>query len=85
MEGAVYLLCAATALLCAGLLLWRYRRSGARLLVWCGLCFLGLALENLALFVDIVLVPEVDLSAIHLPAALAGVLVLLYGLVWENP
>ncbi len=83
MEGFVYLLCAATALVCGSLLLRGYRRRGLRLLLWCGLCFLALTLDNLLLFVDLVMVPEVDLSAFHLAAGLFGVALLLFGLVWE--
>ncbi len=83
MEGAVYLLCAATALACCALLLRGYRRSRARLLLWCGLCFLALTAENVILFVDVVVFPDTDLSGLHLSAALLGVALLLYGLIWE--
>jgi hypothetical protein len=83
-EGAVYLLCAATALACAALLMRGYRRSRTRLLLWCGLCFLAMAGENVALFMDLVLFPTLDLSALRRAAALAGVLLLMYGLVWEG-
>jgi hypothetical protein len=83
-EGAVYLLCAATALACAALLLRGYRRSRARLLLWCGLFFAALAVENLTLFVDLVLVPETDLSALTSAAGFLGMLVLLYGLIWDS-
>jgi Family of unknown function (DUF5985) len=82
-EGAVYLLCAATALVSALLLLRGFRRSRTRLLLWCGLCFLALALENAVLFLDLIVLPETDLSAVRTAAALAGGLALLYGLVWE--
>ncbi|HEY1379205.1 MAG TPA: DUF5985 family protein [Gemmataceae bacterium] len=84
MEGAVYLLCAATALAGGVLLLRGYGRSRTRLLLWCGLCFLALALENVILFVDRELLPETDLTAERTAVALAGVLLLLYGLVWET-
>ncbi len=83
MEGGAYLLCAATALVCSLLLLRGYRRSKTRLLLWCGLCFLALALDNLALFVDLVLLPETDLSLLPALAALVGIALLLYGLIWE--
>jgi hypothetical protein len=79
----VYLLCALTALACAALLLRAYRRSGARLLLWAGLCFLGLTLNNALVFVDLVVVPSVDLFTWRNLAALAGLAVLLYGLVWD--
>ena len=85
MEGAAYLTCAATALVCAALLLRSYRRTGTRLLLWCGLCFIALTLDNVALFIDQVLFPDIDLSGLHLGAAMVGVILLLYGLVWETP
>ena len=85
MEAVVYVLCTATALACAVLLLRGYRRSGFRLLFWSGVCFLGLLLENAVLFVDrVVIGPETDLSLFRLSAALVGVAALLYGLIWEK-
>jgi hypothetical protein len=82
-EELVYLLCAATALCCCLLLLRGYRRSRVQLLLWCGLFFLGLVLENVILFIDLVLVPQIDLSGLRTSAALAGSMMLLYGLIWE--
>ena len=49
MASVVYALCALTSLACAVLLLRAYRRSWARLLFWSGLCFVGLALNNVLL------------------------------------
>jgi hypothetical protein len=83
LEGAVYVLCAATALACAVLLLRGYRRSRTRLLLWCGLCFLALTAENVVLFFDLVVFPEVNLLALRRGFALVGVSALLYGLIWE--
>lgn len=83
MEGAVYLLCAATALTCSVLLFRGYRRNGARLLLWCGLFFLSLALENAILFFDLIIVPEIDLVLVRTPIALIGVVLLLIGLIWD--
>jgi hypothetical protein len=82
-EGAIYLLCAATALACSLLLARGYRARRVRLLLWCGLFFLALAAENVILFVDVVVVPHTDLSGLRAGVGLAGVLLLLYGLVWE--
>jgi hypothetical protein len=84
MAETVYLLCAATSAACAVLLLRAHHRTGTRLLLWSGLCFVGLALNNAMLVVDLILVPEVDLSTWRLVPAVAGVAVLLYGLVWES-
>jgi hypothetical protein len=82
--NVVYILCAATSTLCAVLLYRGYRASGARLLFWSALCFLGLALNNIVLIVDVRVVPEIDLSSWRLVPALAGVALLLYGLIWET-
>jgi hypothetical protein len=68
----VYILCSATALLCAVLLLRGYWRSGAALLLWCGLFFVAMTLENAILFVDLVVVPHIDLLMVRQSVALAG-------------
>lgn len=83
MAGMVYVLCALTSLACTVLLLRGYRQSGVRLLFWSGLCFLGLALNNGLLFVDRKVFPEVDLYLLRNLPALAGLMLLLYGLIWE--
>ena len=84
MATIVYGLCALTSTVCAVLLLRGYRSTGARLLLWSGLCFLGLAVNNVILFVDMRVVPEMDLSLWRTFPALAGVALLLYGLVWDT-
>lgn len=80
----VYILCAATSALCAALLLRGYRQSGARLLFWSSLCFIGLALNNILLIIDERQVTNFDLLTWRLVPALAGVMLLLYGLIWET-
>lgn len=80
----VYALCAATGLLCAVLLLRGYRASRTKLLFWASLCFAGLALNNVLLFIDLILLPQIDLFVWRSVAALAGMSVLLYGLIWES-
>ncbi len=84
MAGAAYLSCAATALTACMLLLRAYWSNGQRLLLWSGVCFGLLAFDNVLVFVDLVLFPEVDLSITRNVAALVGVVMLLYGLVWET-
>jgi hypothetical protein len=49
----VYLLCAATSIVCAILLIRGYRRARERLLLWSGACFIGLALNNVLLVIDL--------------------------------
>lgn len=85
MAEAIYVLCGVTSLACAGLLLNGWRRSRSRVLLWSALCFVCLAVNNSLLFVDLVLLPEVPLALLRNGFALAGVLVLLWGLVWEAP
>ena len=80
----VFLLCAATSLGCAFLLLRSYRRTRVRLLFWSGLCFVGLFLNNVLLIVDVHVVPLVDLSVWRSLPAVAGIALLVYGLVWET-
>jgi len=80
----VYALCALTSVACAVLLLRRYRSSRTRLLFWASLCFLGFALNNIMLFVDLVLLPHVDLFFWRTVPALIGVTLFIYGLIWES-
>jgi hypothetical protein len=84
MAVAIYSLCTLTALLCAYLLLQAYRRGGYRLLLWSGLCFAGLTLNNILLVTDKVLLPLVDLSIWRTLVSLAAMTILLYGLIWDT-
>lgn len=81
---AVYLLCALTALTCTLLLLraWAHRR--VRLLLWSGLCFLGLTMENTLLFLELVVLPQVNLAMARNAIALAGLLCLVLGLIFDR-
>jgi hypothetical protein len=79
----VYSLCALTAALCATLLLQSFSRNGYRLLLWSGLCFAGLTLNNLLLVLDKLVFPHMDLSVWRSGVALAAMCILLYGLVWD--
>ena len=72
-----------TSLACAVLLLRAYRRMRQRLLLWSGLCFAGLALNNALLVIDTRFVPETDLSLVRTLPALVGVSLLLYGFIWD--
>ncbi len=83
MATLVYALCALTSTACAFLLLRGYTRSRVRLLLWSGLCFTGLALNNVILFVDKQVVPDMDLSVWRTIPAVAGIALLLYGFVWD--
>lgn len=85
MATIIYSLCALTSITCL-VLLWRsWRASGARLLFWSALCFAALSVNNVLLVVDRVVLPtQVDLAMWRLAWALAAVLLLLFGLVWEE-
>jgi hypothetical protein len=80
---AVYILCMLASLACAAMLFRGYRQSRVRFLLWGSLCFVGFMLNNLLLFVDLVMVPDRDLSLWRNAVALAGLLLLVYGLVWD--
>lgn len=84
MAEAVYLMCAVTSMFCAALLFRTYRRQHTRLLMWSTLCFVGLAINNILLCIDLVLVPSVDLSLVRNGTALAAVALLLVGLLLED-
>jgi Family of unknown function (DUF5985) len=83
MAATIYGLCAATALLCTFMLLQAYYRSGYRLLLWSGLCFAGLTINNLLLVTDKLIVPDTDLTALRASVALMAMIVLLYGMIWS--
>lgn len=82
--AAVYILGFLLALLCGALLLRGYFRGRQRLLLWSGLCFIGLAVSNLLVFCDLVLFRDQDLYLWRLITAAAAMLLLLYGLIWEG-
>ena len=84
MAAAVYVLCALTSLACAILLLRAYQARAVRLLLWSGLAFVGFALGNIMLVVDLVITgPAVDLALWRSLPVLAGLAVLIYGMVWD--
>ena len=84
MAEAVYLLCALTSTACAVLLLRSFFQGRSRLLLWSSLAFVGLALNNALLFVDLVLIPDaIDLAIPRSLTALAALTVLAFGLIWE--
>lgn len=85
MVGAiVYVIGACTSAACATLLMRGYFQGRKKLLLWSGLCFAGLAISNMLIFVDLVLIPDVDLYRYRLATAAVAMLLLLYGLIWES-
>ena len=81
--ATVSLLCFLTSTACALLLLRSYRTGGARLLLWSGLCFLLLAGNNLAVVLDLLVLPDFDFRLLRMLLALAAVSILLFGFVWD--
>lgn len=81
--AAVYSLCFLTSSACAFLLARSFARTRMRLLLWSALCFLFLGLNNLVVIIDFLIVPDVSFQLLRLALSFAGVLLLLFGLVWE--
>ncbi|MGC2330141.1 MAG: DUF5985 family protein [Candidatus Acidiferrales bacterium] len=84
MAQIVYLLETFTSLLCAILLLRGYARGRRKLLLWSGLCFAGLTISSGLVFVDLILLPTIDLFLYRLLASAIAMAMLLYGLIWES-
>jgi len=82
--GIVYALCLATSAACAWLLGRTYRRTGVRLLLWSALCFVLLALNNLFVILDLLVIHQVDLGLIRVSLSVAAVSVLLFGFIWKR-
>lgn len=83
MAAAVFMLCALTSGLCAGLLLRGWHHSGVRLLLFAALCFVGFTVNNVMLVVDELLLPDQDLKLTRDLSGFVAVAVLLVGLIWD--
>lgn len=84
MRSAVYILSSLTAGGVSVLLLRSYVRSRVRLLFWSGICFIGLTANSVMLFIDEIIIPDRNLQIMKTSVAFAGMLCLLYGLIWES-
>ncbi len=85
--GLVYILCTITSLVCTGMLFRGYKVSGFRLLLWSSLCFAALTVENVMLYLDLVVfkdIEEITLVVWRKVPGLVGICLLLYGLVWDS-
>lgn len=81
---AIYSLSAATSL-AAAFLLWRqYRMTRTRLLLWSGIGFAGLAINNVLVLLDLGVLPDISLALPRAIVGAASMLVLVYGLVRET-
>jgi hypothetical protein len=83
-EEIGYALGVLTSILCAVLLIRSYRANGTRLLLWCSLCFAGLAVNNVLLFADLFIVPETSLELWRSTTALTALVLMLVGLIREE-
>lgn len=81
---AIYLLCGLTSLVAAFMLRRHYRQRRTRLLLWSVIAFAGLAVNNVMVYVDLVMFTGVDLSVYRTAAGSLAMLALVYGLVWET-
>lgn len=84
MAEIVYILCALTSVACAALLLRAYLKSRTALLLWSSLCFIAFALNNILLVIDLIFLPNIDLSPLRTLVMLLGFAFLLYGFIWEK-
>lgn len=84
LQASVYLLCLAASVGCAVLLARSYGISRTPLLLWSAACFTLLALNNLLVVIDLVVLPGADLLPLRRFTALAAIAVLLFGFIWET-
>ena len=80
----VYLLSFFASLMCAILLGRSYVRTKTRLLFWSALCFALLAVVNLVVVIDMLILPDLNLRPARLWLTLAAVSVLLFGFLWAQ-
>ena len=83
MAELVYVLCTLTSIMCAAMLLRAHRHTANRLLLWSGVCFVGLALNNAFMLVDLYVIPDVDLRVFRTATGTVSLLLLIHGLVGE--
>ena len=84
MAPFIYALCAITSSVCAILLLRSYFDSRYRLLLWAGLCFVAITLNNLMMVADKVIFLEEHMLTLRLSVSLVAVCFLLYGLIFDE-
>lgn len=80
----LYSLAVLTSFGCTVLLIRGYHQRRIRLLMWSSICFAGLTINNVFVFLDLVVFLDIDLRAMRLTAALIGMLFLLYGFIWDT-
>jgi Na+/melibiose symporter-like transporter len=84
-KAVLFMIAVLTSFACMVLLFRAYLDTRLRILLWSALCFVGLTVNNLLLFADLVILPEtVDLRVYRHAAALAGMLFMIYGFIRES-
>lgn len=73
-----------TTTLCAILLLRAYQNVRRRLLLWSGLCFVGMSVATLLRIADLRIFLATDLYTYRLGVTAISISLLLYGLIWET-
>ncbi len=84
MIAATYIIITLICAACAVLLLRAYQHERIRLLLWSGLCFAGLALSNLLVFLDNIIFLQYSLYTFRLATAAIAMTLLVIGLIWES-
>ena len=84
MAQAAYAIGVLTSIFCGFLLIRSYRKQRTPLLLWCSFCFVGLAVNNVLLFTDLFVVPEISLELYRTVTALVSLVLMLIGLIWEE-
>lgn len=73
-----------TTILCAILLLRGYQNVRKPLLLWSGLCFVGLSVATLLRIADLRIFIATDLYTYRLGMTALAIALLLCGLIWES-
>jgi len=81
---ALYVFTILVTLFCAVLLLRAWIRVRRGLLLWSGLCFVGLTLDSILVLADMILFPSLDLYHWRLASVAVSVSLLVFGMIWER-
>lgn len=84
MAIALYIFTILVTLFCAVLLLRAWIRVRRGLLLWSGLCFVGLTLDSILVLADMILFPSLDLYHWRLASVAVSVSLLVFGMIWER-
>jgi hypothetical protein len=84
MAAYVYALCALLSMGCTWMLLKQYRRSRVAIVLWTLIGFFGVSLNNILLFIDLMIGPAYDLTMIRLFVSFFGLGISVSGLLWDS-